>query len=199
MLRLILSCSATLVAITASCSSGTVSAPSGPAPLSRDEAIYFAYTPIEGMSAVPPDMSARIMHDSATLNYYARLLEGRANWPPGSDTGAVLYWLAKSGQRRFLPIFLSYAQVDPIAIRRGVFDLAVWGLVQQDTVAAARERLLELGKPTVGRAYRESLARILAANNRAVSRDILREVTTSDLHPVIQERVKKALSLSSDP
>ena len=146
------------------------------------------------MGSVPPEMAARVRHDPATLNYYGRLLEGRAGWPPGADTVVVLYWLVMSAQPRFLPVFLTFAPEDSGAVQRGSFDLAVYGLVQVDTLPAARERLIALGKPTVGRRYREPLARILAASNSAASREILREVAISDLHPVIQEQVRHALS-----
>lgn len=152
---------------------------------------------------LPRSITGRILRDTATMTYYAELLQGRKPWPRCGDTSVVLGLIAQSGEARFLPVLLLYARVDSSKDQAGwrmmVFTQAVWGLVRLDTLPEAHDRLLALGKSEVGAAYRQILVGLLITQRGRAARDLLASVSTGDLSPRLRADVQNALAASPPP
>jgi hypothetical protein len=144
--------------------------------ISQRDAVAAAGLYVEGPNAIPPETQARVLGDPNALQLYDDMLMGRRTWICCADSSMMLRWLALSEDPRFLPTFLHYANPDLPVGRSAVFSYASLGLIRLATIPAARQRLIELGRPTTRPEFRKQLVRMLEFRNTAETREILQSM-----------------------
>lgn len=135
-------------------------------------------------TGVPVEIRDRISNDTAVVQLYADLLEGRAVSSMGWDTATVIWWLAESGNPKYMPIFLRFAQPNqPLA----EYQMASYGLARRANLPAAQQRIREL---TLGADpfHRSLMALILMHVNDDAARAILRQIAADGMPSFPSER-----------
>jgi hypothetical protein len=121
----------------------------------------------------------RIAHDSATIAWYAALLEGRATIAQPWDTVEVLRWLADSRSPRYIPLLLRFSlDTSEAAYVQGSVAVTTIGLsYHARRSSAARNRLIELARLPYGSyAQAQGLFALLYLNDEPARAELRRHL-----------------------
>lgn len=155
-----------------------------------EDGLRYASNPIEGVAVFSPEVRARVAGDARLMQAYADLLEGRRTSPFPWDTNTVVWWLAESGDPRWLPVFLRFARADEPDLDR--FAKAAYGLARHAANPAARERLAALsGAPH--RLQRFFVSTVLGHVNDEPARGVLRQMNDGTLGPRARDQRTRVL------
>src|SRR5690349_9036112 len=80
--------------------------------LSVDEALIYIRTPAEGIPTISTVDRSRVLSDPRTIQFYADLVLGRRTVAASWNRHVALWWLAESGDARYVPVFLRFAPAD---------------------------------------------------------------------------------------
>ena len=149
-----------------------------------------------GVGTMSGVVRQRLASSKAAVNAYAAMLEGRRNDVPW-DAYTALWWLAESGESRFVPLFLRRSSARTPREAADVYTVAVYGLARNAAeVPEASVRLREiLQRGTVEE--RAVAGLVLAHVNDDAAQGLLRSVASDAFGPTVGPRV--ALVLSGPP
>lgn len=143
-----------------------------------EENLRFAARPTHGVNSISAADFDRVLSDSALLDWLADLLRGEEvttfPWSPP----VALWWLAQSGDAKYIPIFLDWAEREGTGLG-DQFAMAAHGLAAHAEVPTVRARIEDLARerPNNRRWIVESLALV----GNASAHDVLRNLRQADL------------------
>ena len=166
-------------------------------PLSEAEIIAFARPPIpHGFSTYSAADRIRVSADRNALAVLSGLLHGRVRTALQWDSAVVIWWLAESGDAKYLPVFLDGSRA---ADTTAVFNSAVYGLARSASAPESTHRIEEIIRRGSENSRRNTIA-LLAALNDADSRRLLRRSLSWDaLDPYMVDMAKRALARAEAP
>lgn len=156
----------------------------------NDDGLRYAANPVEGVTSFPAEIRARVAGDPRLMQAYADLLEGRRTSPFPWDTNTVVWWLAESGDPRWLPVFLRIARTDEPNL--DLFAKAAYGLARHAANPAARERLVALSG-TTDRMQRFFVSTVLGHVNDEPARGVLRQMDDRVMGPQARDQRTRVL------
>ena len=126
-----------------------------------------------GPEFIPDSIRRRIAGTPQTMEAFAGLLRGTTRTSVPWDSAVVLWWLAESNDKRYVPLFLAGSNV---AKRRSdQFDAAVYGLTRHADVPAAAARLRAIAEQDDA-VRRMTVIGFLARANTVPARGVLQEL-----------------------
>ena len=154
-------------------------------------ALWWASPERPSFHCVPSAVQRRIVGDSAIMQAFVGLLEGRIE-AIGWDTATVLRWVAIARRPEDAPLLLRFAPPDsPLAYSR----IALEGLTRQAAlVEEAKRRLITIASASPVPYYREWALRALIAVNDLSAREFLEQLPEATIPEFIQRHVSFVLS-----
>jgi hypothetical protein len=126
------------------------------------------------------------------MDVYADLLRGLRGASAFWDPYVALWYLADCGNPRYVPLFLELAAQDSVRRNGRVQALVAYGLVRNDTVPAAAERLRAHAR--LGPGPQSAVVDALITANDTIARTLLREIPLEQMQPHQQEWVEAMLA-----
>ena len=165
--------------------------------LSEADIIAFARPPIpHGFSTHSAADRIRVAGDRNALAILRGLLDGRVRTAVQWDSAVVLWWLAESGDAKYLPVFLKGSRA---ADTTAVFISAVYGLARSASSPESSRRIEEVIQRGSENARRNTIA-LLAAVTDADSRRLLRgSLSWGRLEPAMADMATRALARAEAP
>jgi len=143
-----------------------------------------------GIGAISAELRARIAQDAAAIQRYGDWMEGRRAAPLRWDTATVVWWLAESDNRAYVPLFVAFSSNPDDQIAQA----AVYGLARHAGEPAARERLLRIASDSRSRERHSTLAVLLLHVGDRSAHGILARISAANLPQSVAGVVRDALS-----
>jgi hypothetical protein len=161
----------------------------------NDSIMHYARLPIHGVISWGPAIRQHVVSDRHALDVYASLLDGTSTTTVRWNPYVALYWLAESGEPKYVPILLRFskpsANQPPIENQLMGF-VAAYGPARDAAVDDAANRLRAMARdddPTQRRLAVHALVQV----NDTVTRALIREIPTAQLPPAVRQEVADAL------
>lgn len=113
----------------------------------RERPILFLEIPVEGPESLPLATRERVASNEVALAFYSELLSGTTTTTESWDPGMALFWLAESGDPKYLQQFMAHSSPDAPLLARDFGNrtiMAVYGLLRHMETPAAYRKLREL-------------------------------------------------------
>jgi hypothetical protein len=187
----------------------------GPFSSQRDP-LRYASAPLHGDFPYSVEERQSISRNRRVLAEIAAALSGERRWPDYFSVSRGLWWLAESGRREYLPLFLRYS--DPTGVRwppgarrnclgchpGDVMTFSAYGLVRQAARPEAARRLREL-LAVHAHSVSYNVVSMLVCVNDSATRALLRELIAEPLPervasmPLWKEAVRRTDSALAAP
>jgi hypothetical protein len=141
----------------------------------NDSIMHYAQLPIHGVISWGPAIRQHVVRDRHALDVYASLLDGTSTTTVRWSPHVALYWLAESGESKYVPILLRFSNPSASA---AVDD------------AANRLRAMARDDDPI---QRRLAVHALVQVNDTVTRALIREIPAAQLPPSVRQEVADAL------
>jgi hypothetical protein len=149
-----------------------------------------ALWPNHGWTSIPWEHRLQFAADSPALAIYSARLE-RPGTLGDMDLPTAIWWLAESGDARYVPTFVRYSS-DPKRTRE--FEAAVYGLARTAAHPTSRARLAVLARGNLTPEQLGHLAAVLMYVGDEPARDALRLIRPSSVGPWIRAAIPQVLA-----
>lgn len=153
------------------------------------EALGYASTWFHGLNSIPDNLRERVAADRSITDLMEQTLLGRHTAPPGFNKSVALWWLAESGNERYLPTFVRFSR-EPGDV---ALDIALYGLARHAAHPQARARLLELDASATSE-VRGWMVGYLALVRDADAVEVLRAIRRDKLPRAARQQLERALA-----